>query len=101
MYQEYKDVLVLSGYVRNCYNVGIVEAQDSQYQVKGVAEDATNVENCYYNAEIIATTNPPATGLTTAYMKSTNFLNDLGSRFKKVNGANNDYPVLVWEQFDD
>lgn len=103
----------LFGKVENSYNIGKVGG-DVIYKGAIVGAGASNglgldgVKNCYY---LIGTSAQPSQGSTdiigqaeakySVYMKSSDFVNVLNAgdnNWKLVEGKNNNFPVLSWEE---
>ena len=103
----------LTGKVENSYNIGKVSG-DVNYKGAIVGAGAGNglgldgVKNCYY---LIGTSAQPSQGSTdiigqaeakyAVYMKSSDFVNVLNAgddNWKLVEGKNNNFPVLSWEE---
>lgn len=62
--------------------------------------DISNITNCFYNSDLYVggKVQRNATGLTTAEMKSPEFVTMLGDAFKAdTNNINNGYPIFKWE----
>ena len=93
-------------YVKNSYNIGIVNNYCESSTYGGViGGNNCVVTNCYYlkgTAEggiMGADTEGSAEAKTGTFMKSSEFVNLLGSsNWKLVAGKNKGYPVLSWEE---
>ena len=90
--------------IENSYNIGNVTAGNGVGSISGDGS-SNNVKQCYYlkgTAEggIMGTdTEGSAEAKTGTFMKSSEFVNLLGSsNWKLVAGKNNGYPVLSWEE---
>lgn len=87
------------GSVQNCYNAGILEDMipDRLYYYGSITVSSSikdTYENCFYNKELNAITETYGIGYTGEYMKSQDFLLEIGDKFKFVSGK---YPMLKWE----
>lgn len=89
--------------IANCYASGTVTIP-ATYAIGYAAFGSTNsvTTNCYYDSDVTTlTTNlteTVATGLTTAEMKASSFVEQLGDAYvADTNNLNNGYPVFSWE----
>jgi len=87
----------------SCYICGVIPS--NCMPITWNNNEVDYISNCYYNKEIEIFVGAyeyqkeyNATGLTTAEMKSSEFLTMLGDKFKAdTNNTNDGYPILSFE----
>ena len=114
-----------TGKIKNCYSIGKIGdivaeknggqiigvssdlSRDENSNITGVNNNNVTTSNCYYlegqNIQGISNTNVPgrAEAKYAVYMKTSDFVNVLNAgdnNWKLVDGKNNNFPVLNWEE---
>ena len=101
-----------TGVLSNCYNIGLIQAE-SEKSVRNVGIAAivegnnSSVVNCYWSTEKTSagiayansTNTVEATGMAENNMKTSAFVNNLGSNnWKIISTLNSGFPILEWQE---